>query len=197
MKYSFTDLIALATLLLWPAIPLFWVPVHCAPRFFRRLGLLTYILPVITWLPLAFFTFAWRNVLLANEIELPPFVNMIGALLFLLGAALQTWTLVLLTAPVIVGMPEVTKSNQTGVVHRGPFTVLRHPTYLSHTLMLLGLFLWTEKTTLAIITIIDALVVNVMVIPLEERELLERFGKEYEEYRRKVPSRFLPLRRRR
>jgi protein-S-isoprenylcysteine O-methyltransferase Ste14 len=44
------------------------------------------------------------------------------------------------------------------------------------------------------VTAIDALVVNAMVIPLEERELLERFGGEYEEYRRRVPSRFLPLR---
>jgi protein-S-isoprenylcysteine O-methyltransferase Ste14 len=47
------------------------------------------------------------------------------------------------------------------------------------------------------VAVLDALVVNAMVIPLEERELVERFGKEYEEYRRKVPSRFLPLRRRR
>jgi protein-S-isoprenylcysteine O-methyltransferase Ste14 len=61
--------------------------------------------------------------------------------------------------------------------------------------MLLGLFLWTEVTALGVVTIIDALVVNTLVIPLEERELLERFGKEYEEYRRKVPSRFLPLHR--
>jgi len=63
--------------------------------------------------------------------------------------------------------------------------------------MLAGLFLWTETSALGAVAVIDALIVNAMVIPLEERELLERFGKEYEEYRRKVPSRFLPLRRRR
>ena len=35
MRHSLTDVLALAALLLWPAIPLFWVPVHCVPRFFR------------------------------------------------------------------------------------------------------------------------------------------------------------------
>ena len=197
MNHSFTDIPAIAALLLWPAIPLFWIPVHCAPRFFRRLGFWTYILPLITWLPVAIFTFRLRDVLLQYRVDLPALANAIGVLLFVAGATLQTWTLILLTLPVIMGMPEVTKTVPGGLTTTGPFSVLRHPTYLSHTLMLLGLFLWTEVTALGIVTIIDALVVNTLVIPLEERELLERFGKEYEEYRRKVPSRFLPLHRRR
>jgi protein-S-isoprenylcysteine O-methyltransferase Ste14 len=128
---------------------------------------------------------------------MPMAVNAAGALLLVLGAGLQTWTLSLLTVPGIMGMPEVTTQVSGRLMTSGPFAVLRHPTYLSHTLMLLGVFLWTEVTVLGIVTVIDALVVNIMVIPLEERELLERFGKEYEEYCRKVPSRFLPLRRRR
>jgi protein-S-isoprenylcysteine O-methyltransferase Ste14 len=197
MGLSFTDLIALAALLLWPAIPLFWVPVHCAPRFFRRLGFLTYILPFLTWLPVAFIIFGLREHLLAYRIALPAAANALGVLLFVLGAGLQAWTIILLTMPGIMGMPEVTRAVRGRLVTSGPFGVLRHPTYLSHTLMLAGLFLWTEAAALGAATVIDALVVNAMVIPLEERELLERFGKEYEEYRRKVPSRFLPLRRRR
>jgi protein-S-isoprenylcysteine O-methyltransferase Ste14 len=197
MGHSFTDLLALAALLLWSAIPLFWVPVHCIPRFFRRLGYLTYILPLVTWLPAAFVTFKLREPLLAYRIALPVAANTLGVLLFVLGAGLQIWTVILLTMPGIMGMPEVTRTVPGRLITAGPFGVLRHPTYLSHTLMLAGLFLWTEVAALGAVAVIDALVVNSMVIPLEERELLERFGKEYEEYRRKVPSRFLPLRHRR
>jgi len=197
MKHHFTDLIALAALLLWPAIPLFWIPIHCIPRFFRRLGFLTYILPFITWLPIALFTFTLRDVLLEYRISLPEIVNVIGALVLVSGADLQAWTLTLLTLPVIMGTPEVTKAVPGRLVTTGPFAVLRHPTCLSDTLMLLGVFLWTGVTTLGIVTVIDALVVNIIVIPLEEREMSERFGKDYEEYRRRVPSRFLPLRRNR
>ncbi len=195
MRLSFSDLIAFIALLLWPAIPLFWIPVHCFPRFFRRLGFFTYLLPFVTWLPAALFTFGLRNILLAHRIALPTVVNVLGTLLLILGACLQIWTLVLLSLPGIMGMPEVTGTVPGRLVMIGPFAVIRHPTYLSHTLMLLGLFLWTGVTVLGIVTLIDLFMVNSMVIPLEERELAERFGNEYEEYRRKVPSRFLPLRR--
>jgi protein-S-isoprenylcysteine O-methyltransferase Ste14 len=194
MKLPFTDLIAFMALLLWPAIPLFWIPVHCFPRFFRRLGFFTYILPFITWLPAALLTFESRQFLLSYHLALHTLLHVIGALVFILGAGLQTWTLVLLTLPVIMGMPEVARAVPGRLVTTGPFAVIRHPTYLSHTLMLLGLFLWSGVTALGIVTVLDALAVTSAVIPLEERELSERFGKEYEEYRRKVPSRFFPLR---
>jgi protein-S-isoprenylcysteine O-methyltransferase Ste14 len=144
----------------------------------------------------AVITFELREPLLAYRIALPAAANALGVLLFVLGAGLQAWTIILLSMPGIMGMPEVTRTVRGRLVTAGPFGVLRHPTYLSHTLMFAGLFLWTEVAALGAVAVIDALVVNSMVIPLEERELLERFGKEYEEYRRKVPSRFLPLRRR-
>ncbi len=195
MNLSFFDLLALAALLLWPVIPLFWIPVHGFPRIFRRLGMLTYLLPVITWLPLAFFCFSVRDLLLQYRMELPPVVKVIGLFLFLPGAGLQIWTLLLLTLPVITGVPEVTNSVSGRLATTGPFGVVRHPTYLSHSLMLLGLFLMTGVTAVAFITIADAFLVNSMLIPLEEKELLQRFGKEYEAYCRKVPSRLLPLRR--
>ncbi len=194
MAHSFTDLLALATLLLWPAIPLFWIPVHLAPGFFRRLGFFTYVLPLVTWLPLAFATFAEREILLQYKIEFNIAVKIAGAILFILGAGLQLWTLFLLTTPVIIGMPEVTQTVPGKLMTRGPFAVMRHPTYLSHTMMLLGLFLFTAVTAIGAVTILDAAAVNAVVIPLEEKELLQRFGKEYEDYRRRVRSRFLPKR---
>lgn len=193
MKHSFPELFALAALMLWPAIPLFWVPIHCALAFFRRLGLFTYVLPIVTWLPLAYLTFTMRDPLLKFRIALTPLVNDLGALLLLFGIGLQVWTLLLLTLPVIMGMPEISKNAPGRLIATGPFSVVRHPTYLSHTLMLLGSFLWTEVAALFIATVIDALVVNAVIVPLEERELLERFGEEYEAYRQQVPNRILPL----
>ncbi len=194
MRLSFTNIIALAAILLWPAIPLFWIPVHCIPRFFRRLGFFTYVLPFITWLPVALITYSLRDVLLSLRTNLPSIVQIIGALIFFLGASLQAWTLILLTLPVIMGMPEVTRSIPGRLVTTGPFAVVRHPTYLSHTLMFLGLFLWTGVAALGIVTLFDFFVVISALIPLEERELLRRYGNEYEIYRGKVTSRMLPLR---
>jgi protein-S-isoprenylcysteine O-methyltransferase Ste14 len=192
MNRSLLDLIALITLIIWPAIPLFWIPVHCLPRVFRRLGRATYILPLITWLPLALFIFRQRGILLAHRTELPLPVNVLGGLLLASGIALQLWTLALLTLPVIMGFPEVSDERKGNLVTSGPFSVVRHPTYLSHTMMYLGVYLLTEVTAMGVATVVDAIAVNVMVIPLEERELAARFGKEYEEYKKRAPSRFLP-----
>ncbi len=195
MNCSLSDLLALAALLLWPLIPLFWMPVHGFPRLFRRLGLLTYLLPLFTWLPLAFLTLSLRDALFQYRAGLPLAGKVIGLVLFLPGAGLQVWTLMLLTLPVITGMPEVTNSATAGLTTRGPFGMVRHPTYLSHTLMLLGLFLMTGVTAVGCIAIADAFLVNSLIIPLEEKELLQRFGNEYEAYCRQVPSRLIPFRR--
>jgi protein-S-isoprenylcysteine O-methyltransferase Ste14 len=186
MIRSFADFLALAAVVLWPVIPLFWIPVHCAHRFFRRLGLLTYALPLVTWIPLAYVLFEHRNELLSHRVDLPIVVNVAGAALFLAGAGLQVWTLMLLTGRVITGVPEVSDKVQSKLTAVGPFSVMRHPTYLSHTMMFLGIFLLTGVIATAAVTVFDLVLVMTMIVPLEERELLERFGKEYEEYQMKV-----------
>jgi protein-S-isoprenylcysteine O-methyltransferase Ste14 len=193
MGLTLPDAVAFAVLVLWPAIPLFWIPVHSLPSFFRRLGFTTYILPLITWLPVAVFMFKSREFMLSFRFLLPEVLQVTGIFLFIVGACLQIWTIALLTLPGIIGMPEVTRTVPGSLVATGPFSVMRHPTYLSHTLMFLGLFLWTGLTALAVVTIVDALVVSYLIIPLEERELLARFGKEYEVYCQKVTARFVPI----
>ncbi|HEY6011436.1 MAG TPA: isoprenylcysteine carboxylmethyltransferase family protein [Nitrospirota bacterium] len=192
MTYSFTDLLALLTLLVWPVIPLFWVPVHCKPDLFRRLGVFTYLVPFFSWVPVALLIYKTRETILAYHVAMQLYINGMGVVLFALGAALQIWTLQLLTARVIMGMPEVMDTVKAGITRRGPFSRIRHPTYFSHTLMLAGVFFWTGSVGVGIATVIDALVVNAVIIPLEERELLKRFGAEYEKYCRDVPRRFLP-----
>ena len=148
---------------------------------------------MITW-PLRY---SFTDFLFSYRLNLPPIVNFSGVVLFVLGAGIQSWTLLLLTLPVIMGMPEVIKSAPARLVTTGPYTVVRHPTYLSHSLMLLGIFFVTGITALGIVTLLDTCIVNVIVIPLEEKELRHRFGNAYEEYCKKVPSRFLPFQRRR
>lgn len=192
MDYSISGLISLAALLLWPAVPLFWIPVHCLPRLFRRMGFYTYVIPFVTWLPAAFIIFINREYLLSYTLDLPLGMNIAGGVILVFGIALQSWTLLLLTLPGIMGMPEVDRRIQGRLVTHGPFSIVRHPTYLSHTLMLLGVFLLTEAVVVGVVALLDSLIVNMMIIPLEEKELSERFGGEYDEYRRKVRRRFFP-----
>lgn len=60
--------------------------------------------------------------------------------------------------------------------------------------MFSGLFLTTGVVAVGIMTVLDFVIVNIVIIPLEERELLTRFGEDNGRYMQTVP-RLLPSRR--
>lgn len=187
-----TDLLAIITVILWPVIPLFWIPVHGLSRVFKRLGLLTYILPVVTWIPLAYLIYQNRFFLLQFKIAFPISLNIIGLVFLAIGTMLHIWTGLLLGIWGLVGLPEVSTMIKGRLVKEGPFSIVRHPTYLAHTLMFSGIFLLTEAATVGFITLLDFIVINAIIIPFEEKELLSRFGEEYRLYKEKVEYRFFP-----
>lgn len=77
---------------------------------------------------------------------------------------------------------------------KGPFSRMRHPTYFAHTLMFAGVFFITGSIAVGIVTLIDFIVVRSIIIPLEDRELVDRFGDEYERYKKDVPGYFPMIR---
>jgi protein-S-isoprenylcysteine O-methyltransferase Ste14 len=186
------DLLAITTLMVWPVIPLFWIPLHFAAPFFRRLGFFTYIMPLITWVPVAYLIYMKRSFLLQSRISFPPVISITGILLLISGALLHIWTARLLGLWGITGMPEISSRVKEKLVTGGPFSVVRHPTYFAHTLIFSGVFLITGAVSVGMLMLLDCITVNTVIIPLEERELLARFADEYLLYKKKVPSRFLP-----
>ncbi len=185
------DLIALITLIFGLNIPLFWIPIHSMPNLFKKLGILTYIMPLITGAILAFVIYLNKDLLLRYTIELPIYLNTIGIIFFTIGTCLHIWTGKLLGLLGLVGIPELSLK-ASKFVATGPFSIIRHPTYLAHTLMFAGIFLFTEIITIGILTLFDFLIVNLVMIPLEEKELLNRFGNIYKEYKRNVKWRLFP-----
>jgi protein-S-isoprenylcysteine O-methyltransferase Ste14 len=185
------DFLALITIIFWPVIPLFWIPVHGFSRILKRLGLITYLLPLVTWLPLAYLIYSMKNFLLQFKIELPFILNISGIPLLVLGILLHIWTGKLLGLWGLIGLPEMYTRVKGKLVTEGPFSVVRHPTYFAHTLIFSGVFLITGVASVGIITIIDIFLIHMFIIPLEEKELLNRFGEEYRLYREGV-SRFFP-----
>jgi len=78
------------------------------------------------------------------------------------------------------------KSQSQGVVRKGVFRFVRHPIYLSEILLYLGLLLLNISLVAALVWIIAILFLH-YISRYEERLLLVRFGKEYEQYMRDVP----------
>jgi protein-S-isoprenylcysteine O-methyltransferase Ste14 len=179
--------LALITLMLWPVIPLFWIPVHFATGVFRRFGKLSYIFAAILWVPVAYLIFLSRDYLLAHIIEFPILISSSGLIILLTGSLLHIWTGALLSPRSLIGIPEIVAPRESRLIDKGPFAVVRHPTYLAHTMMFVGIFLYTGVTVVGILTFVDFIVVSLFVIPLEERELALRFGEPYQEYMKRVP----------
>ena len=186
------NILAIAALIFWPIIPLFWIPVHLATGLFRRLGLFAYLLPSVTWLPIAILIYDHKTLLLVSRMDLPGMLNALGYFLLASGTLLHIWTATLLGGLGIIGVPEIFSKVKSALVKRGPFSVVRHPTYLAHTLMFTGVFLITGVSAVGLVAIADYMVVNTIIIPFEEKELLSRFGAAYEEYRKQVRARFFP-----
>lgn len=188
----FLDILAFLTILVWPVVPLFWIPVHGLSRFFKRIGLLTYLMPPLTWMPIAYIVFKYREELIGFRYELPFVINLAGLILIIIGTFLHFWTGKLLGLWGLMGIPEVSKRLEGRLITEGPFRIVRHPTYLAHTVLFLGIFLLTEVLTIAILTVADLIIVGIIIIPLEERELAERFGEDYRSYIEMVRFRFFP-----
>lgn len=185
------DLLALITIMFWPVIPLFWIPVHLATTFFKKLGLLTYLMPMITCMPLAYLIYQYKFLILNFKVQLPILLNIVGVVLFISGLIIHVWTASLLGLWALIGLPEIYIIKKE-LVTGGPFSVVRHPTYLAHTLIFCGVFLITENIAVGIITIVDFTIINTIIIHMEEKELLTRFGENYALYKKKVASRFFP-----
>ncbi len=187
------EILALAAIIIWPVVPLFWIPVHGFPEIFKRLGLLTYIVTLLVWVVLAYLIYTQRDFLLQYRTGFPLFINIVGMIFLAFGTMLHVWTGKLLGLLGLMGLPEISSRVKSSLVTEGPFSIVRHPTYLAHTIMFLGIFFFTEVLAVGIITFLDIIIINAVVIPLEDRELELRFGEKYEEYKKQVRWRFFPM----
>ncbi len=185
--------LAIATLALWPIIPLLWIQVHGSPSFWRKVGGLTYLVVLLEMVPVVFFVILFQEVLLGVELNLGGLV-LLGTLFLTFGIALHAWTGKLLGWKTLVGYSELRpRTGPTNAITSGPFSVVRHPTYLAHTLILVGVFLMTGFVGTGFLAVLDFGISYFLIIPLEERELIIRFGADYRRYQHRVPK-LLPVR---
>lgn len=74
------------------------------------------------------------------------------------------------------------------LVVKGPYKYVRHPMYFGVILFVIGLWLLLDYSFLLISTILLLLWFNFVVATFEEKELKAMFGKQYEQYSKKVPK---------
>jgi protein-S-isoprenylcysteine O-methyltransferase Ste14 len=188
VRYALAVLLAIT---LPPAI-LYWFLIHPFIGFWRRRGLRTTLaFLIVFYLGLTLALIPFRKVLVGRDL---------GTSLPLIAAALPLMVITgvvarkrrrHLTFRILAGLPEMAPDTHgIGLLREGIYARIRHPRYLE---FILGLTGWTLFANYAGLYVMSAItiVLLLVIVEIEERELRQRFGSEYDEYCARVP-RFIP-----
>lgn len=152
----------------------------------------TYLVVLLEMIPIIIVVVTFQDFILSQELTLG-LLSVLGALFFVLGLSLNAWTAKLLGWKSLLAYSEL--KPETGPrkpMELGPFSLVRHPTYLAHSLIFVGVFLMTGFTGTGALALVDFLISYFLTIPLEERELNGRFRGAYRRYQKRVPK-FFPV----
>ena len=184
--------IALVTLISLPPGILLWFAIHPFARFWRRLGpVWTYALLGVPMGLLMVAVFLARRRLLAIDFGTSPPLIALSVLTIAVGSWMALRRRKLLTHGILVGLPELSQHRYPGkLLTEGVYAKIRHPRYME---VLLWTFAYAVFANYLAVYIAFLLAIPglYLVVLLEERELRDRFGAEYDEYCRRVP-RFIP-----
>jgi protein-S-isoprenylcysteine O-methyltransferase Ste14 len=182
-------------IILVPLGLLYWLLIHGWARWWRRWGpIRTYlaVLPVLA--ALGVLLFQVRGQLLS--VNLGTNWSLIGIALVLscpmTCLELRYWRQ--LSISTLVGIPELSQQRKGRLLREGIYGVVRHPRYLSAGIGMISNALIVNY--LGVYFLLIAVVPpGYLMLVLEERELLGRFGDAYREYQRDVPRLIPRLRR--
>jgi protein-S-isoprenylcysteine O-methyltransferase Ste14 len=188
--------LALLTLMFMPGAVLFWFVVHPFVRFWRRLGLRRAM--AIYYALLAAYAagvFLLRKTLLAVDFGTNPVLIAVAAPILAASIVLRREISRHLRFRTLGGLPEIAPEHfPQRLLTEGIYSRVRHPRYLEVLLVMASLALVANNLA-SYVNWIIAIPSVLVIVRIEERELRDRFGAEYEAYCARVP-RFVPALRR-
>jgi protein-S-isoprenylcysteine O-methyltransferase Ste14 len=177
------------SLIVLPPGLLFWFVIHPWARWWRRWGpLRTYFVVVPVSAAFGGLLFRFREPLLGTNLGTN--WTLVAIALVLYGGVtwleFQYWRH--LSIATLVGITELSPSGQQKgrLLQEGIYGVVRHPRYLSAGVSAIANSLFINYAGLYILVLL-LVPVGYLMIVLEERELIDRFGDDYRKYQRRVP----------
>jgi len=173
---------------------LMWLLIHPAVAFWRRRGpVLTYMACFAMTVLMVTPVIVYRDAILRIEFGTNWLLIGLGVLLYAACLAIEIQCRRHLELAALVGLPEISQTRPSRLLSEGIYGKIRHPRYVD---VVLGTFAFAlfANYLAAYLVAIAIIPLLYLVVIFEERELLNRFGKDYEDYARRVP-RFFPARR--
>jgi protein-S-isoprenylcysteine O-methyltransferase Ste14 len=185
---TFFGWLAAIVLFLQLPIPLYWFVVHPLVRFWRTRPTAAYVVGLLlSWPPVTAAVIVYRRELFRQD--LPPVASVVAGLALIAFEGWIFWRVHhdLGTAR-LVGKTELTGGGE--MARHGIYARIRHPRHTGSFLAIVGACLLAGTRATWIVAAVW-LVLTLVAISLEERELRAHFGAAYEDYCRRVPP-FLP-----
>ncbi len=184
--------LAVLMLISVPPALLFWLIVHPFIHIWRRLGpTRTYTVLAVLYVVCMVGLYQLRRPLLAVEFGTDYRLIGLGALILAASLVLAWQRKKQLTARILVGVPELSpQGHPQKLLTEGIYAHIRHPRYLEGMVGMLAYALIINYLAVYVLYIVSLCAIF-LIVNLEEKELRERFGGQYEDYCRRVP-RFLP-----
>lgn len=185
------DILALVYAILYFPVPIFWLFIHPAVHFWRRFGNRSFWIALPLWGISGTALVLLRHDLFAWRIGQNTASWILGVVLVVLASWIERRAVKGLGLRRLAGLPEMNRARDSGgVVSTGIYAYIRHPRYFSLILGFVGFTFLTGAVGIFSLAIVTVLLYQI-VAPLEERELREHYGSQYEVYARAVP-RFIP-----
>jgi protein-S-isoprenylcysteine O-methyltransferase Ste14 len=172
----------------YSTIPAFWLLIHPRADYWRSRRRSPYfvLLPawIATWILVGLLTSRWRLIALYNT----PWTWIPAIFLFSTGLWIYSLSVKRFSPAQLGGLPEILPNHsEQRLVTAGIRSRVRHPVYLAHLCEMLA---WSLGTGLAACYALTAfaVVTGTIMIRMEDAELEQRFGKEYQQYKTAVPA---------
>lgn len=182
--------IAVLLVVAMPPAVIWWFLIHPFAAYWRRLGArwTMAIMSVVLFGTMALL-FPWRGVLVGHDLGRHP-AAWLGVASLVLAAGIQSVRRRHLSMSTLAGVPEVSREDKGVLLTEGIYAKVRNPRYLEVGFAVLGYALIANYTGGYWLFALMLVGLQVVVL-LEERELRDRFGAEYEAYCGRTP-RWLP-----
>lgn len=172
-----------------------WFLIHPVAGWWRRVGVWpTYAALAVFMVAAAALLIVFRNTLLGRDLGTSWLLAGPGLALYAASILLELQCRRQLSLKAFAGVPEVSRAAYPGrLLQDGIYARIRHPRYLGVLLGTTGMALVANH--LGVYVVVGVCVAGLWpLIAIEERELLDRFGPAYADYRSRVPA-LVPRRR--
>ena len=190
---TFRYILAVFLMIGLPPGLLLWFAIHPFASSWRKIGPKgTYTVLAVPVLAVMVALYLARGWLLAVEHGTNWLLVGLGVLCIVAGAIIARKRSRYLTKRILAGIPELSADDPGVLLQEGIYARIRHPRYIEALFWVLGYALISNYLAAYVVFAITLPTIYLIVL-LEERELHDRFGEEYEAYCQRVP-RFIPRR---